>query len=152
MSTCSKCSSPVLAKGLCKKHYRAQPERAAVERAKHKEWLTQNQDYHNEQQAEYRKQYRIDHSKEAVERAAVWAKANPDRVRELKSSWDKAHPEDKKAHTTNRRARLRNADGKHTATEVKTLFTEQNGLCAICRVELKHDYHKDHMIALSRGG
>ena len=67
-------------------------------------------------------------------------------------AWNKAHPESKRTSVRNRRARLRNAPGKHTRQEIETLYQEQNGACVYCRVSLEFGYEVDHIVAVSKGG
>jgi 5-methylcytosine-specific restriction endonuclease McrA len=53
----------------------------------------------------------------------------------------------------NRRARERSADGRHTGSDIKTLFASQGGLCACgCGLSLSDTYEVDHKIPISRGG
>lgn len=49
-------------------------------------------------------------------------------------------------------AKRRNAQGTHTAQDIKDLYSEQNGLCYYCSIELNGDYHVDHKKPISRGG
>lgn len=51
-----------------------------------------------------------------------------------------------------RRARIRKAKGKHTAQELKNLYTLQRGLCFYCAESLHFGYHRDHKVPLIRGG
>ena len=90
--------------------------------------------------------------KEGSVRAMEWARKNPEKARARIRAWDKAHPEVSKARTALWRARKKGAEGKHSATEVRMLFVGQNGCCAVCRSTLESNYHKDHIVALSRGG
>lgn len=109
------------------------------------------------------RQYRIDNADTIKLRNAEWAKANPEKVRamvrkyqlahpEAGKNWKKANPEKVKAIKQNRRARERNAEGKHTAAEIKALFEQQNGQCVYCKVSIASGYDADHIQPLSRGG
>lgn len=51
-----------------------------------------------------------------------------------------------------RRARKRNAKGSHTQAEIDELFKKQRGKCAGCRVSIAGGYHRDHIVALAKGG
>jgi hypothetical protein len=57
-----------------------------------------------------------------------------------------------KQHNRNRKARIRGAEGSHTATEIKVLYKLQKGLCNTCGTPLNNNYHADHIIPVSRGG
>ena len=56
-------------------------------------------------------------------------------------------------HTRNRRARLKNAEGKHSAEDIRMLFARQKGKCAFCLKPLgKLKPHVDHYMPLVLGG
>jgi 5-methylcytosine-specific restriction endonuclease McrA len=93
----------------------------------------------------------------------AWKRANPDKVRENTRKWHAAHPEVVKnwrkanpeafrAQTQTRHARMANAEGRHTADELKALFQRQHGKCAYCSKSIRNGYHVDHVIPLARGG
>lgn len=46
----------------------------------------------------------------------------------------------------------RSAPGHHTAADVAAQYSRQGGCCYWCGVDLGGDYHKDHVVPLSRGG
>jgi 5-methylcytosine-specific restriction endonuclease McrA len=50
------------------------------------------------------------------------------------------------------RARRKNAEGFFTAEDIDRIYKAQKGKCALCRVPLKTDFHRDHIIPLSKGG
>jgi 5-methylcytosine-specific restriction endonuclease McrA len=56
----------------------------------------------------------------------------------------------------NRKARVRNAEGSHTAEDIISIFSLQHNKCAMCRNPLKtkgkNRYHVDHIIPVSKGG
>ena len=52
----------------------------------------------------------------------------------------------------NRTAREKNAQGSHTAADIKRLHELQRGRCAACFKPLRGVYHVDHREALARGG
>ncbi len=56
-----------------------------------------------------------------------------------------------KADKQRRRARERNAEGSHTAEDIKRIYHEQNGKCGYCQVVLDK-FHVDHIVPLSKGG
>jgi 5-methylcytosine-specific restriction endonuclease McrA len=50
------------------------------------------------------------------------------------------------------RARLLEAEGTHTAEDIRHIYEEQEGRCAYCGITLYDDYAVDHVVPLSRGG
>ncbi len=77
------------------------------------------------------------------------------KARAWENSHYAAHPEKRKAKTQTRRAREANADGTHTAAEIKALYKAQRGCCAyfgICGNKLGKDYHEDHIVPLADEG
>lgn len=62
------------------------------------------------------------------------------------------HPERALAQVHARRARLRSADGVHTAKHIQAQYERQNGRCFYCDCGLGAEYHRDHVIPLLLGG
>lgn len=57
-----------------------------------------------------------------------------------------------KANKSRRRAREINAEGFHTADDIKRIYHEQSGKCVYCKIDLNNKFHLDHIIPLSKGG
>ena len=95
--------------------------------------------------------YESNREKIAVTRAAYQAE-NRERI----AAYRAENPEKFAAYRRNRRARKRNAEGSHTAADVRAIFESQRGLCANCQTKLfksgKHKFHADHIAPLSKGG
>lgn len=72
---------------------------------------------------------------------------------ETKRNYTREHKEEISAIKRTRRARKLGNGGKHTASDVRKLFSIQNGKCAWC-AELLPDTgnHVDHWIPLAKGG
>jgi uncharacterized protein (TIGR02646 family) len=47
---------------------------------------------------------------------------------------------------------MANAEGRHTAADIKGLLKAQNGRCCYCQKSIKTTYTVDHIQPLSRGG
>jgi 5-methylcytosine-specific restriction endonuclease McrA len=77
-----------------------------------------------------------------------WHAANPGAV----AKWRKANPEAYRAQVQTRHALMANAEGKHTAADLKLLMKEQKGRCVYCQTDIRAKYSVDHIKALSRGG
>lgn len=56
------------------------------------------------------------------------------------------------AQTRTKKARRRNAPGKHTGADVTSIGNRQKWRCAWCRKPCSADYHVDHIIPLAKGG
>jgi len=82
----------------------------------------------------------------------AWRDKNPEKSRKLVRDWRKNNPSAANAASANKRARKRGADGQHTAADIASILKSQHGKCAYCRSPLRGKFHKDHIIALSRGG
>lgn len=77
---------------------------------------------------------------------------NPEDKKRRARLWREANPEKVKENGRNRRALVRGAEGRHTASDIVDIFKMQGGRCAYCRKKLKGVYHVDHIIPLSKGG
>lgn len=158
-----------------KKWYRENRERRL---AVGKAWVIANRERRLEQQKRYRE---ANHDKVVAaikaciqrnpkkysERTAKWAREHPERRREIRAkyrhshpkqiaidnrNWRLRHPEAAKALSRVKRARKRNAEGKHTAQEIKRLMILQKYKCANCGASIRKEYHADHIMPLARGG
>lgn len=75
-----------------------------------------------------------------------------ERLKATRKVINKNNPEPKRASVRNRRARLRNAEGWHTAKDVRAILERQNWTCVYCPADLRNSHHVDHIVAISRGG
>lgn len=134
--------------------YQADPElRArAIKRA------VAHQRENKQSRREYMEAYYAANKDKMKERAKVaYAKvmADPEkraRRNAVSRAVSKTNPEPKRAAVRNRRARLRKAEGRHTAKDVRTILERQNWTCVYCPTSLKEKHHVDHIVAISRGG
>ena len=116
-------------------------ELATASYAKHAEKRRQEKrDIRAKDPEKHRAQLRVSYQNNKAARAAD-AKA-----------YRQAKPEIIQMHRRNRKARLRNADGTHSATDIGRLFQMQRGLCVACGVSLDLGMHVDHIIPIVRGG
>lgn len=70
-------------------------------------------------------------------------------IRRLRG-WD---PEIERSYKHTRRARMRNAPGKFTLSNIRCLFDQQQGRCRECSIPITLKLcHIDHVIPLARGG
>ncbi len=69
-----------------------------------------------------------------------------------KKAWKAANPEAVASHTRTRRARLKGAEGTHTAADIQQIHKRQKYKCAECGTSTKKKKHVDHIIPLALGG
>lgn len=55
-------------------------------------------------------------------------------------------------HQGNRNARERGAEGSYSEDQIQALYEAQNGQCKACDASLAAAFHRDHILALARGG
>lgn len=151
-------------KEKCKRYYQANSE-AIKEQARI--YISENRDEINKRKRE--------HYRENRERLLIVAKAyqqkNSERIRDSRRKYWVATKEKRLAYRKkycaenkeavsalkrNRRAKIRGAEGSHTAEEIASIFSKQKGLCASCSKKLfksgEKKYHVDHIKPLSKGG
>lgn len=89
-------------------------------------------------------------------RSAEYRLKNSLKLAEYDAARYKANPEKYAAYRRTRRARVRKAEGKHTAADIRSIFDNQRGLCANCKATLiksgAKKYHVDHIMPLALGG
>lgn len=85
-----------------------------------------------------------------------WREANKEYIKKAMRAWYSENIESVLASNRKRRAISKNAEGNHTAADVRAIFEAQRGLCANCNVRLfksgKQKYHVDHIMPLALGG
>jgi 5-methylcytosine-specific restriction endonuclease McrA len=91
----------------------------------------------------------------ARERMRKWRERNPElareRNRESLRKWREENREAYRIHCRKRRKLEHEAEGKHTAKDIKALYLKQRGIC-LCGDDLGTTYHVDHKTPLVRGG
>ena len=99
-----------------------------------------------------RKVYAEKNQESIAIKSAEWKERNKDHHTKVKKAWRAANPEKSRCFVRARRARIRNAEGRHSAEDVQRIFVAQRGKCAHCRISIKPGYHVDHIQPLARGG
>lgn len=129
----------------------------ACDREQDKHYREENPEYGKrwrKENPEYNKRYREENAEKERERHKRYREENP----EYYKLWREENREKVLANERNRRARLANAPGTHTAEDVRlqvTAQTDKRGRlrCWWCGKVIKgNDYHVDHRIPLVRGG
>jgi hypothetical protein len=100
----------------------------------------------------YQKSWRVANKEKQRATTKAWRLANRERFDQVANEWREANRTAVRCMWRNRRARVRNADGKHTTDQIHELLQKQRNKCASCRTSLKTGYHADHIVPLARGG
>jgi len=86
----------------------------------------------------------------------AYRESNREKVRARHRTWTAANIDKERvrcrAKQATRRVLTISAGGKHTAKDIKALFTLQKGRCICCRESLKSGYHVDHIYPIINGG
>jgi 5-methylcytosine-specific restriction endonuclease McrA len=101
---------------------------------------------------EKRAVYDAAHRKKRRAACKAWREATPEYQKERLAAWQAANPERVRAHTRNRSALKRNAEGRHTAEDIQRIYKAQGGRCVCCKTKVGDKYHVDHIQPLSKGG
>lgn len=101
---------------------------------------------------EYQKDYNQSNNTKRAEQGKVYRQANKVTIAARLKAYQQANPLRYKANNANRRALKHNANGKHSAYDIKALFALQKGQCICCRASLEDGYHVDHIYSLINGG
>lgn len=101
---------------------------------------------------ELNKQSRDKYPERVAARNAKWYRENKEKAKAGNLARARANPEVFAAYCRNRRTKLKEAGGKHTASDVLFLLKKQGKKCAYCRVKLDGDYHVDHVMPIALGG
>ena len=103
-------------------------------------------------QSELSKNWREQHPDKAREHGRAYDRRRFSEKSEYMKEWRKKNREIVAAHSRNRRAMVKRCEGSHTADDIQWLLTTQRYKCAVCRQEIKHKYHVDHIEPLAKGG
>lgn len=160
-----------------KKEYRAKnPEKARAcvrESAKkhaekrkelNKRWRQDNSEYIRESKKEYREKnkekvaaakakYFQENKAACLERSKRHRLANADKYKQSNKAWRENNRQVVRTHNRNRKIKLREAEGCHTAKDVLAIYEMQKGKCAACKcILINNKYHVDHILPLALGG
>ena len=155
LKRCTKCGEVKPLSEFCKDKIRKDGHTVWCKECKKKsnqEWYAVNSEEQNKKSQDW---WRAHSQKINRYRQKKYA-ANPEKFKEAQKKWQKANPEKCAELRRNKRARKRNAEGKHTAKDIQKIFDRQGELCNACGKKLirynKKQYHVDHIIPLAKGG
>lgn len=167
MKTCIKCGSVFEGKRCldCRRIYMARFYEKNMERIKSRtrsysnahpeekkardgKYYQKNNETIKARVAEYRKA----HPKEHYEANKRWAAENPGKINASREAWNLRNPEYWRIHDAHRRAKILEVGGTFTKEDIEEMFNNQNGECAVCRIDILTEYHIDHIMPLFLGG
>lgn len=122
----------------------ADPDWRAKYKAQQKAWRDANK-HKRRQPSDEEKQKRGEYIRS-------YYAANKDRLKSKVKEYREAHKDDVRAWSVGRKARKRDAAGRFTADNIRTIRALQRDKCAYCRKALKGKGHIDHIKPLARGG
>jgi len=102
-----------------------------------------------------REQNRLRYAKQkdiANKRTRNYKARNKTKISEYNRKYKETHRESLRANEARRNARKRQANGNHTAADIKRQYDLQKGKCYWCEISVGDVYEVDHIIPLSRGG
>lgn len=147
-------------RAACSARYWADPEKARAQssawraanpekfRAGMRRWYAENKEH----SARAGREWAAANKEKARAIRAAWRDRNPEKNRELQARWQKDNRDAANAIARNRRARKRNAEGRHSAKDAQEIRLRQGGKCAYCREKLSGRAHLDHIQPLAAGG
>jgi 5-methylcytosine-specific restriction endonuclease McrA len=118
-------------------------------------------------------EYRLAHRDEIHEYMETWREEHRDEVLEYSKNYYYAHKDDEEyqrkaseyrkeyyrehkdyylAIARNRKARVKNAVGTHTASDIELQHARQHGKCFWCGKRVGRDFHVDHVVPIFLGG
>jgi len=107
----------------------------------------------NQEKIKYAKhKYYVENKEKVLEAGKVWYRENKGRARKNREKWASENRERIRTLNRNRKARQRSAKGRHYQRDIEKIMHMQRGRCAHCAVDVKNDYHVDHVVALKNGG
>ena len=139
---CSECT-----RGWSKAFY-ADPANKPKIQAKDKRWRTM----YPERDRTRQKRWQEQNPEKYKASTQKWRAKNSERFKTKNREWLQRNPQKRSLYNNSRRARVRNAGGSHSVSDIHDLLRMQRGKCGCCRLKLGKQYHVDHIISLVKGG
>lgn len=96
--------------------------------------------------------YRETQNQKGRERRANPEYKEKEREKQRERSQTEHYKSIRRAASHRRRAKIKGAEGTHTAADIDLQYRSQNGKCWHCGIELNGKFHVDHLTPLDRGG
>lgn len=113
-------------------------------------------DSHREELLAKGKSYRDANPEKTYARKRRWYEQNRERSAATTAAWAQANSDKKLASVRNRRAKLRQVEGSHTAEDVRLQLELQHYRCYWCGIKLevtgRNKFHVDHRHPIFLGG
>jgi len=100
----------------------------------------------------YNAKWRAANPEQGKDYAAKHRLENPETVKANYARWYSKNPGKIKARFHKRRALKLIAGGSFTAGDIRAMLKQQKGRCIVCKIDIKKNYHIDHVMPLSLGG
>lgn len=130
----------------------ARAEKQKIYRKENREKISRREKKYYEQHQEYYSKLNKAYREKHKERLSAYREARKDKEKERYHAWYVANRHEVYAKTRRYKARKLNAEGTHTAADIKAQYERQKGRCYYCHKKVGKDYHVDHIVPLSRGG
>lgn len=111
-------------------------------------WENENRGHVNDKSRTWRKN---NPERYAITRGE-WNKKNAVRRAETQREWNINNPDKAREYHHRRRTLKLEAEGTHTADDIRVQQDRQKGKCYYCHSDFGDNYHVDHIVPLSRGG
>jgi 5-methylcytosine-specific restriction endonuclease McrA len=141
-------------KAYRKQHLEERNRYAAEYKALHREERKLYKDKYNAEHRDQHKRYLEEHSEIISEQQRAYYQEHQDHLKQYTIQYRQTEPGrmSMKAGNHNRKARKKQAGGKHTAQQLQEQYQRQRGKCYYCKVKLSKAWHADHVVPLSKGG
>jgi len=99
-----------------------------------------------------RRRYQEAHPERVTESQRRYSETHHDIILERQRAWEAAHRAEGVARNNARRARLADAPGHHTSSDIHAQSERQKQRCYWCGSKVRERYHVDHVMPLALGG
>ena len=113
-----------------------------------KEYYEKNKEKISQHKKIISKKYRLN-NKDSIKK---WVFENKESIKMARKYWRLKNKDKIRTNRRNYKAKIKNAEGKHTKEDVQKLLIEQDFKCKYCNCYIKEKYHVDHIVPLSKGG